>query len=145
MASFTYNLARQKILDGTLSLSADTLKFMLVNSSYTPDKDHTNVGQVNPGELSGTGYVGAFGGSGRKTVASKTFGVNNTTDKGYMDCADPLWTAINAGTIAGIVVIKEITNDAGSLPIAFIDVGDLATNGSDYTYLVDAAGLLTLT
>lgn len=138
-----YNLARQKILDGTLDLAGDTLKFMLLKPEYVPDLDHVSVTPLAAQELSGTGYTGGFGGSGRKTMANKTFGVNHSTDRGFMDCDDPSWAGINAGTIGCIAIVKEITDDSLSLPIAYIDVADFLTNGGTYSHVVPAEGILT--
>lgn len=138
-----YNQARQKIMDGTLDLAADTLKFMLVTASYSPDRDHTNVGQASAFELTGTGYVAGYGNSGRKTLASKTFGVDAARDFAFMDCADPVWTTITAGTVGYILVIKETGGaDSASIPIAWIDVPNVATAGGTFTLAVSADGLL---
>ena len=70
-------------------------------------------------------------------------GKSDSTDKAYIDAADPTWTAINAGTIAWAVVFKEITNDASSPLIACVDVADIATNGGDVTIQWDATGIVT--
>ena len=44
------------------------------------------------------------------------------------------WTSLGAGVaISGAVLVKEITNDASSRIIAWLDVADTSTNGSDFT------------
>jgi hypothetical protein len=103
------------------------------------------VNQVSASELSGTGYVGGFGGAGRKALASKTITEDDTNDRGTYDAADPsAWTGLNAGTIGGVIVIKENTTDADSDLLAFIDTNDLVTNGSDVTFNIATAGLFYL-
>lgn len=144
MASFVYNIAAKEILGDNLELSTDTIKAMLVTSAYTPARTDTVVSTASAAELSGTGYTGGFGGSGRKTLTSKTFTQDDPNNRGYFSAANLVWTAINAGTIAGLVLIKEITNDASSRLIAYIDSASMpiVTNGGDVTLTPNVAGFL---
>lgn len=144
MASITTNRGRKLILDGTVDLLTDTLKVMLVNGSYTPNKDHNFASSLNTYELTGTGYVGGYGGSGRKTLASKTVTQDDTNDVAVFDAGDITWTAINAGTAAYAAIIKEVTNDAASPVLAVIDLSpDVVTNGGDLTIQWGAGGILS--
>lgn len=153
MASIRSNKCAELLLQAAsaavpLNLVGDAgVKVMLVNTSYTPDKDHDFVASITGGtskELSGTGYTAGFGGSGRKALSSKTVTKDNGADVAYFDAADVTWTAINAGTIGYAVVIKEVTSDADSPILAVIDVADLVTNGSDYTEQWAADGLFKI-
>lgn len=148
MASITSNKLRQLLLSSGIALLSDTLKVMLVNASYTPDKDHDFVDSITGGtskELSGTGYTAGFGGAGRKTLASKTVTKDNGADVAYLDANDVSWTAIDAGTAAFAVVIKEVTSDADSPILAVVDVSpDVATNGGDYTIQWAADGVFKI-
>lgn len=147
MASGWYNSGKRDIFDGTIDLVNDTIKVMLVSASYTPNADHDFVDDVNATELSGTGYTGGFGGSGRKTLASKAFSTDTTNDRAEFTFANVLWSAINAGTAAYAIVMKEITNDAASRLIFYLDLNpDVVTNGGDFTLIPDAtAGAAQLT
>lgn len=144
MASIVYTNAVRLLLSGGLNLTSDTLKVMLVDSGYTPDKDHDFVSSASGDELSGTGYTAGFNGAGRKTLASKTFTANDTGDFAYFDAADSTWSAINAGTINRAIVIKEVTDDTDSILIACLDSTSfpLATNGGDITLSWNASGLV---
>lgn len=142
MASKFYGQGMLGIMDGTIDLLTDTIKVILVNSSYTYDADHDFADDVSANELSGTGYTGGFNGSGRKTLASKTVTNDTANDRVEFDAADLTWTGINAGTIGGAVLVKETTNDAASRIIAFLDPINLATNGGDVTVVWDSQGLL---
>jgi hypothetical protein len=136
--------ARELLLSGSLNLTSDELHFILLNASFTLDKDFEDVADVNTYELSGTGYTGGFGGSGRKTVASKTF-AHSAGHVAYMDCTTPVWTAINAGTIHAIGVFKLGTADNDSLFIGAYTLGaDVTTNGGDWTYEIAATGLIAM-
>jgi hypothetical protein len=153
VASLSTNKLRQLLLQAAsaspaLNLLSDTIKVMLVSPSYTPDKDHDFVDSITGGsskELTGTGYVAGFGGSGRKTLASKTVTKDNTNDIAFFDAADVTWTGINAGTVGFVAVIKEVTTDADSPLLAVIDISpDVVTNGSDYTEQWAADGLFKI-
>lgn len=136
-------------MDGTLNLSTDTLKVMLVSSLYTADKDHTYVdmgGSYDPAdaELSGTGYVKGWGGSGRKTLTNVSLTLDNANDRVILDADDVVWNSINAGTASAAIVIKEgASNDTDSLLIAYFDSGfPVVTNGSDFTLKWSDSGVI---
>ena len=152
--SFTSNEARLRLLarsGNQLDLVGETLKVMLVQSTYTPDRDHQFVDAITGGtskELSGTGYVAGFAGSGRKTLASKALAKDDSNDLAKLSAADLTWTAINAGTIRYAVVIREGTTDADSLIIAVIDVNATAgylTDGNDFLLKWPSNGVLKFT
>lgn len=147
MASGVYNSFKRDILDGTIDLANDTIKVMLVNASYVPDADHDFVSDVSANELSGTGYIGGFAGSGRKTIANKAFSTDLVNDRSEFTFDPVTWTAIDAGTAAYAILVKEITNDAASRLVAWLDLSpDVVTNGGDFTLTPHATdGALQIT
>lgn len=146
MASAWYNKGKAVVMDGTVDLVNDTIKVILVTSSYSFNADHDFADDVSANEISVTGYTGGFNGAGRKTLASKTVTVDNTNDRAYFDAADLTWTSLGAGaTVGGAVLVKEITNDAATPLIGFIDFSDTATNGNDFTVSWDSNGILRIT
>lgn len=136
--------ARELLLSGDLNLTSDALHFILLGSAYVFDPDDEDVADVVACEISGTGYTGGFGGSGRKEVTTKTFGHDGTSHLAYLTCANPEWTSIDAGTISAIGVFKLGAADSSSLLIGALDVVDVVTNGGTWTYEISADGLLTL-
>lgn len=132
------------MVDRTIDFANDTIKAILVDDTYVYDADHDFANDVSADELTGTGYTGGFGGSGRKTLASKTITNDTANDRVEYDFADITWTALNAGTIGGVVLVKEITNDAASPIIAFLDPTNLVTNGGDVTLVVNAEGAMQI-
>lgn len=136
MASFVTNRGARDlsvVTPGTqINWTTDTIKARLVASSFTPTKDDTTM----------TGYT-AIGTD--QTLASKTFTEDTTNDRIVYDAADSTWTAVAGGSTVGwIAIFKFVTNDAGSTPIAIIDVTDTATNGGDITVQYDSAGIFYL-
>lgn len=136
MASAFYNSGLRDITDRTIDLIGDTVKIILVTSSYTPDKDHAFASSLT-NELSGPGYTGGFGGSGRKTIGSKAFATDLTNDRVTFTFGAVTWTSINAGNPKYAILVKEITNDAATRLIAFLDLGTVVTNGGDITITPD--------
>ena len=153
MASIIYNRAKKEIMDGTIDLLADTIKAMLVTSSYVadPDNDFVDAGGANDPvdhELSGTGYAAGWAGAGRKTLASKTATEDDANNRAEFLAANLAWTAINAGTAAAVIIFKNGTSDdTTSKLIAYIDSGGfpIVTNGGDLNITWNAEGILQLT
>lgn len=145
MASGWYNSGARDVADRTIDLVNDTIKLILVTSTYTPDKDHDFASDLT-NELSGTGYTGGFGGAGRKTLAGKAFATDTTNDRVEFTFSAVTWTAINAGNPKYAIMVKEITNDAATRLIAYLDLGTVVTNGSDMILTPDAVlGALQMT
>lgn len=142
MASGFYNKGLYEIISGTIDLDTDTLKLMLVDTSYTFDADHevvdngaSNATDPSHNEIVATNYTAGFGGAGRKTVTI-TGQENDTNNRADFALADVTWTALGGAsndTIGGAILIKENTNDTDSRLIAFFDLTDTPTNGSDIT------------
>lgn len=142
MASGFYNQGLVDVTDGTIVLQTDTVKLMLVDTGYTFDPDHDVVDNgandaTDPSfnEIVATNYTVGFGGAGRKTL-TVTRQVNDTNNRADFAVADVTWTALGGATndtIGGAILIEERTNDADSRLIAFFDLTDTPTNGSDVT------------
>lgn len=136
MASFVSNRGARDLSVGTggtqITWASDTIKARLVASSVTPNKDDTSL----------TGYT-AIGTD--QTLGSKTFTEDTTNDRIVYDAADPTWTAVAGGSTVGWVAIyKFVTNDAGSTPIAILDITDTPTNGGDITITFASTGIFYL-
>lgn len=122
-------------MNGLYDLDTDTLKILLLKSTYTFDPDQTDVTTLAASECDATNYTGGFGGSGRKT-ATITSAQDNANNEYHWAIADLTWTALGGAsnnTLGGAALIKEVTNDAGSIPIAFFSFTPFTTNGGDVT------------
>lgn len=143
MASGTYNIGSYSIQHRDVDFLADTLEFILVKSTYTFDKDHTNTA-IAAAEISGvSGYTGGFGGAGRKTPGSKTMTNDTTNDRTVYDCADPAaWTLGAGDTVGGVIIAKKgSASDATAVLLWFLDITDFPTNGGTFTLVLDALGI----
>jgi hypothetical protein len=143
MASFTYNNGSYKLQHRDVDYLSDTIELVLVKSTYTPNKDDTNT-VLAAAEISGvSGYVGGFGGAGRKVLASKTMTNDTANDRTVYDAADPsTWTLGTGDTIGGVIVQKKgSASDATAELLFFLDFTDVPTNGSTFTLPFDANGI----
>jgi hypothetical protein len=149
MANGVYNKFKTRLADGTIDWDTTTnIKVMLVGAGYTFDADHAFVGDIVAQESSGTGYTGGYGGAGRKAIATRTVVQVDASDRAELRTADGTctWTAINVGVVKAAVIFHEITSDALSELIAYIDTTGfpVTTNGGDFTINWNAAGVIQL-
>jgi len=143
MATTTYNNFKQLLLNGGIDLDTDTIRALIIDDSvsYTPDIDndvYVDDVTVAASEMSGTGYT-------RKTL-NVTISTDNANDRGVADADDLSYTGLDAGTIQGVLIYKEVSTDSDSPLIGWYESSDfpLPTNGGDVTLTINAAGLLTL-
>lgn len=139
MASLIYNIGKKSILEGVIDLTNDTIKCILVTSSYSPDKDaHLDRADVT-NEVSGQGYT-----SGGEELTDKSFTQDDDNDRGEFDAADITWSSA-IFTARAAVLYKSTGVAANDTLIAFIDFEDdyIATE-EDFTIQWDTEGILYL-
>lgn len=132
MASTVYTKGILRIINGTTNWTSGSFKVMLCDASYTPDPDHQFVSSITGvgGEISGvTGYTGGFGGSGRLALTTIAPAEDATNDLIKFDADDVLWSSLGPEvvTVTGCAVIQEVTSDADSPLIAYLDFTDKDT------------------
>ena len=139
MADVIYNSFKVLSAEGSIDLEGDTVKAMLVTSSYTPDQDaHDYVDDVT-NEVVGTGYT-----AGGATLASKAVTQDNTNDLAKFDADDVTWSTATI-TARGAVLYKDTGTPGTSPVIAYIDFGsDKSSSADDFTIQWHADGILTL-
>ena len=126
-------------------LSGRTLKVMLLDTSYTPDPDHSFASSLTSAEIDVTGYTRGFGNSARKTLASVSITADNTNNVAVLDAADLTWGSAGGTTdddVAYVAIIEEVTSDADSPIWCVLDNADVTTNGFDLTVAWPANGIL---
>jgi hypothetical protein len=121
-----YSTGIEVLLDGTVSWANSTIKALIVDSGYTFDKADEFVSDLSADEVTnavGTGYA-------RKTLTNKT--VTLATDIVTLDADDLLYTAVQTNeTWDALIVYAEGTADANSPLLAYLNIDNLVTNGSD--------------
>ena len=126
MASGLYGITFLNALNNShaLDLDNDTIKIMLVTSSYTPD------------EVSGSGYT-----SGGNTLSSLSLTQTSGTIK--FDAADTSWSSATITNARGAVIYDDtLTNDP---LIAYIDFGsDFSSSNGTFTITFASGGIFTI-
>jgi hypothetical protein len=142
MANVIYNSFKADLLDGTIDLDTDTIKVLLVTSSYTPNQDtHTQYSDIT-NEVVGTGYI-----EDGQTL-TVTVSVDNTGNAGVFDAADVTWTDSTI-TARGAVIYKYVDNagsPAATSPlICYVDFGENKSSVvGNFVITWDSTGIITL-
>lgn len=149
MAGMLTNRGAKRLSNKSTDWVNDTVKLILMDSTFTPDQDDNTISDIVAHEIGNvSGYAGGFGNAGRKSLASKTLTENDTNNRVELDAADVTWTAVAAGDTIGhfVAVVLESVNDAGSDIIGYVQIAavNTPTNGSDITITWDSAGLFNL-
>lgn len=141
MADIIYHNALALFATKAIDLPNDSCKVILLNSSYTPNADHTVYTDVSTYELStANGYT-----QKTKTTAFTVTDVDGS-DNVKVDCADVSWTA-SGGDIGPARYAAIIDDTATDDPLIYLfDFGTTKTagNGTDFKITIDAAGLFTM-
>ncbi len=155
MASYVFNTAKKRILDGDLQFDTDDLRLLLLESStgiVIEDDVLTDI-DLATNELNSTGYVGTYDyANGGVALSNQTTAVDDTDDEAVFDSTDtPTWNSISqAGseTVTAILLYLHVDGTAANdVPIAFIDdyTGlPLTPNGSNIQITFAAEGVLNL-
>lgn len=151
------NRTKLQLFNGSIDLSADTIKVALYNdtTAFTFDPDtHEFVSDI----LDGGTTAEEFGGSGgtgytRKTLANQSTSQDNTDDEAVFDADDLSWSSLDGETIQGIIIYRQIGGDdttpADDDVITVLDDSNVAdlpltTNGGQVDLSFDAEGILNL-
>jgi hypothetical protein len=113
---------------------SDTIKFLLVTSSYTFSAAHDFLDDMTNELASGNGYT-----TGGETLASKTL------QAGVADAADILWSFSASKTFAGGILYKDTGSAATSPLILYVDYGGSITTAIPFNHIWHASGIITLT
>ena len=124
-----------------IDLDSDSLKLLLVNSSYTPNQDTHQYKSDVSNEVIGTGYT-----AGGATVSSVTVSYNSGTNTLSFDAADVTWATASITARYGILYDASPGSDAIRSLIGYIDFGgDVTSTGADFTVVWDDAGIGSVT
>ena len=139
MADVIFNSFKKKIMDGSIDLDTDTIKVMLVTSTYTPDQDAHDFKDDVTNEVSGTGYS-----AGGQALANKAVTQDNTDNEGVFDADDVTWGSSTI-TARGAVIYKDTGTASTSPIICYIDFGaDKSSSNGNFTLQWNAEGILNL-
>ena len=131
-----------------LDLTGTSVTVCLVDGTFALTATDQYLGDGTLGEVSATGYTGGHGNAGRRTITGITATLGASGITVYWDGADPTtWSSVASGaTINGAVLhVQGASDDTTAKIIAFYDLTDTPTNGSDITLSWNASGFLKYT
>lgn len=117
---FLFNAGALGLADGTIDWENDTIRCRLVESGDSPDPDAT--------AMTGLGVTGNDQVLGSKDGPTK----DDSGDRITYAAGDPTFTAQTLGDpVNKMIIFKFVTDDAGSTPIACVDIEEKTPNGGD--------------
>jgi hypothetical protein len=127
MANQLYNIARYKMGTSGFTFTTADVRVLLVGTGYTFNADHQFVSEVVGNEVTGGTYA-------RQALEGKTATQNNTLDRAVFGCNNLAWLAISVGTIKAAIAFVQVTNDADSWLLGYIDSGGFpfVTGGGNF-------------
>lgn len=129
MASALYPSFKELLLGGGISLTADDIRAIVVDSAdYTYSAAHDMLDDVPS-----VARVAVSGSLGSKTVTG-----------GVFDAADVTLPAVTGDSVEAVVLYKHTGTEATSPLICYIDGVSATPNGGDLTIQWAASGILAL-
>lgn len=144
MASKIFNYAKQQFANGGIDWDTHDIRAILCMSNTTCDTANDAINTVDDltlDECDGANYV-------RKALSNEAVNLDDTNDRAECDADDVTWTALGVGTRAtqGVLLIKHVTNDTDSIPIAWIEFASNVTHdGTNFQIQWNSEGILNLT
>ena len=138
MANAIYNSFKRDIMNGSIDLDTDTIRLMLVTSTYVPNIDtHAKRSDIT-NEVVGVGYT-----AGGVTLANKTVTINTATDA-CVFTADAINIPNATITARGCVLYKSRGGVASADElIAYGDFGsDITSTNGTFTITAPILNLL---
>ena len=131
MADFIYTEAKSRILTSQLNLATASLKMMLVEPDYVPNQEQIYIDDGTDNapanfELSGTGYISGFAGSGRILLTNKVLSKDASAHRMRFIFDNVRWLALAVPSQligACIMVLEAGISDATSLLIMYRSSG----------------------
>jgi len=140
MASVIYTRFFLDLAIKALSWSVDAIQVALVDSTYTPDKDHTRwVTGSDPydSQITGSGYT-----AGGAALANATAVIDTTNDLVKLDGDDVTWATSTITARNAVLFDSTIANK--NLIACFQFTEDKSSANGDFTIQWNASGLMTL-
>lgn len=129
MASLTYNAAKVSLAKGEIDWVNDTVRAILMTSSYTPNQDTDQYwSDISANEFSGGSYS-----AGGVSLTTKAVTQDNTNNRAILDSDDVQFTGIT-GTFRYVVLVQWTGTASTSRLIRLIDPEGAAVTLTAGTY-----------
>jgi hypothetical protein len=142
MTTHVFNKAKQLLPIGGIDIDNDDIKVLLVMTNTTVDSDNAGINFINDiitlDEMDGANYV-------RKSLTGEVVNLDDPNSRAEFDAADVTWTALGNGSraVQGLLIFKFVTNDADSVPMAYIEFSPTQNpGGADFTVQWNVEGII---
>jgi hypothetical protein len=140
MASVIYTRFFLDLAIKAINWGSDSLAVALVDSTYTPDKDHTRwVTGSDPfdSEITGSAYT-----AGGAVLSGATATIDTSNDLVTLDATDLTWATSTITARNAVLYDSSIANK--NLIACFQFTEDKSSANGDFTIQWNASGLMTL-
>jgi len=152
------NNFKQAVMEGSIDLTADTVKVALISddTAYTFDPAaHSFVNDILDGGTTASEFTGS--GYSRQTLSGLSVTQDDTDNEGVFDANDVTFSSLDGDGIQGVVIYQQIGGDdttpGDDRVLAVVDDDSagsnsdlpLTTNGSDVTLSFNAEGVINIT
>lgn len=147
MANFVYTKAKHLLLAGDIDFdeAGDDIRVLLVmtNTTIDTEEDEDFIGDFTTlDEYDGANYA-------RQTIDNQVTAEDEANDRGEFDGDNVTIANLGVGTrqCQALLIFHFVTNDADSVPIAYIDQGGFPFdgNGGNVTITWNAEGIIQAT
>lgn len=137
MANVVYNGYKAAVAAASINLVSDTIKVLLVTSSYTPDQDLDVYLSDIDNEVVGTGYV-----AGGEALTTKELSLDLVNNRAKFTADNVTWDTATI-TARGAILYKDTGVAGTSTLITYKDFGEnKMSTGGDFTIEWDATGII---
>lgn len=142
MAAKLYGSFFLKALNKEIDFDTDTIKVMLLTSSYTPNQDtHDYLDDVVANEVTGTGYT-----AGGATLTTKSATYDTATNVTILDADDVTWSSSTITARYAVVYDATPGTNATRPLIGYVDfTSDQSSTAGNFTITWDATGIVRIT
>ena len=137
-----YGLFQKSLWEKRIDMAADTMKLMLVTSTYTPDQDAHQFKSDVTGEVTGTNYT-----AGGLALSSGSVAYNASTNTLTFDAADAAWSNATISNARHAILYDSTPGTDATRPlIAFFSFSEnVSTTDGTLQLTWNSSGILTTT
>jgi len=121
-----------QLLSGNIDYGTDAIKIILMNTTFTFDKDaHATLAAVTASQIAtGNGYT-----QDSKTLTTVAVTEDDVNDKAYVTCDDPSWTASGGdiGPFGAAILYDDTTADDTVIGCVDFGVDYTIYNGASWS------------
>ena len=139
MASLVYNSFMRDVVTGAVDCDTDTIKMMLVTSTYTASKSHAKRSDITNEVAAGSGYT--TGGNACALTVAATDNVNNDVEISFSVTS---WSSATITARGGVIYMSRGGASSADELVGYVDFlsNITSTNG---TFAVTVSTPLSLT